>query len=67
MSSVHDRLKAIEGRLAYRGAERILLDHEIDGLGDAQAEMALRGESDRLAQLVRLEAEQHTFLAWRWR
>lgn len=59
MSTVHNRLKTIEGRLAYRGAERALLDDEIDGLDDVQAEMALRGESDRLTSLVRLEAEQN--------
>lgn len=59
MSTVHNRLKAIERQLARRGAERILLDDEIDTLDDVAAEMALRGESDRLGQLSRLEAEQN--------
>lgn len=58
MSSVHNRLKAIEGRLVRMGAEPVLLDDEIDGIDDAQAAMALRAETDRLALLRQLETEQ---------
>jgi hypothetical protein len=58
--SVQDRLKAIEHQLTRMGAQRILLDDEIDQLDDMQADMALRGETDRIAQLSRLEAEQRT-------
>jgi hypothetical protein len=59
MSTVHDRLRAIE-RLLGRLGGRLYDDTDIDGLDEVQAELTLRGETDRLAQLARLESEQHT-------
>ena len=68
ISTVHHRLKKIEQRLAERGAEPVYTKKQVKHLDDIQAEMALRAETDRLALLVKLEAEQATTVSRRgWR
>lgn len=67
MPSVHGRLKKVEQRLAERGAQPVYTRKQVNRLDDLQAEMALRAETDRLALLVKLEAEQSTTVTRRGR
>ena len=65
MSAAHDRLRKIERRLEEVGAQPLYTKKQVRALDDVQADMALRAEIDRLALLMRLEAESQTLPARR--
>jgi hypothetical protein len=55
-----DRLRHVEHRLAFVGADVCFTDDEIDAMLDGEATKWCQIETDRLALLVKLQTEMHT-------